>query len=117
MSKRADGGRRSTCGSRADTWKVHIREARGHDTFCPACGFGLDFPPWVGDSPSDEMCPCCWIQFGYDDHVTGAGAADRRAATYQRWREEWKKAGTPWRGKGRAPPAGWNPVEQLRRVE
>ena len=35
---------------------------------CPACGFeGLDEEPWVGDSPSDDICPCCGMQFGYYD--------------------------------------------------
>src|SRR2546421_398332 len=34
---------------------------------CPACGYALGFAPWDGESPSDEICPCCGIQFGYDD--------------------------------------------------
>jgi hypothetical protein len=33
--------------------------------------------------------------------------------SYPTWREQWKKAGMPWRSKGIAPPAGWNPEEQL----
>jgi hypothetical protein len=28
---------------------------------------GLGFLPWHDDSASDEICPCCYIQFGYDD--------------------------------------------------
>lgn len=35
---------------------------------CPACGFsGLVSEPWDDVSPSDEICPCCGIQFGLDD--------------------------------------------------
>jgi hypothetical protein len=35
---------------------------------CPVCGYGLDFLPWLDeDSPSDEICPCCFTQFGLDD--------------------------------------------------
>lgn len=79
---------------------------------CPACGFRLDFPPWNGDSSSDEMCPCCWIQFGYDD----ASPAGRDEA-YVRWREAWKVAGMPWRGKGRGAPEHWDPAVQVRVVE
>jgi len=27
----------------------------------------MSFTPWIDDSPADEICPCCGIQFGYDD--------------------------------------------------
>jgi len=38
---------------------------------CPACGFLLQMPPWDGKLPSEEICPCCGIQFGYDDSAGG----------------------------------------------
>ena len=41
------------------------------EQLCPACGFNLGFRPWDGESPSDEICPCCHIQFGYHDAVWG----------------------------------------------
>lgn len=85
-------------------------------TLCPACGFDLGFSPWLDDSPSDEICPCCGIQFGYDDAV-GLRNRSLRGAVYAGWRNEWKQAGMPWRGKGRDAPKGWNPTDQLRRVE
>ena len=42
-------------------------ESMSKSCYCPACGFPLEFEPWANGSPSDEICPCCGIQFGYDD--------------------------------------------------
>ena len=80
---------------------------------CPVCGYDLGFPPWKGDSSSDEICPSCGIQFGYDD----AAGYDRntREAIYQEWREIWIKSGMSWEGY-RNPPSGWDPVKQLKRI-
>lgn len=80
---------------------------------CPACGFNLDFAPWNRESPSDEICPCCWIQFGLDDAVPDA---NQRPEVYRRWREEWINERMPWRGK-RSPPLGWDPGVQVQRVK
>jgi hypothetical protein len=81
---------------------------------CPACGFVLPFEPWSGESPSDEICPCCGIQFGYDD--AAGGDRQRRGELYQRWRKDWLAAGMPWRSIGQPPPPSWNPAEQLKRL-
>jgi hypothetical protein len=62
---------------------------------CPACGYGLDFEPWSGDSPSDEVCPSCGIQFGY--HDSAEAGPDGRAAIYKQWRAKWEAAGRPSR--------------------
>lgn len=85
----------------------------GH--ICPACGFdGLDEEPWTDGSPSDEICPSCGIQFGYDD--AAGGDLDKRLRVYDEWRTRWRSAGCPWSSRGREPPPGWNPQEQLSRV-
>ena len=81
--------------------------------FCPACGFGLGFEPWDGDSASDEICPCCRIQFGYNDARPGGPPARREF--YREWRRAWIAEGTPWRG-ATAPPPGWDPQAQLLHV-
>jgi hypothetical protein len=79
---------------------------------CPACGFDLGFPPWEGESPSDEICPSCGIQFGYDD--ASGGDLNRRAEVYRLWREAWIDRGMPWTSK--APrPRDWDPGRQIRR--
>jgi hypothetical protein len=81
---------------------------------CPVCGFHLGFQPWYGLSPSDEICPCCGIQFGYSDFA--GGDEHRRRDVYARWRQDWIGAGMPWRGRGTAPPPGWNPAAQLNQL-
>lgn len=77
---------------------------------CPACGCLLDFQPWNGASPSDEICPCCYIQFGLDD---SADKLEQREAIYARWRDSWVKQGMPWKSTSRPPPPGWNAKTQL----
>ena len=51
---------------------------------CPVCELQLDFKPWRGESASDEICPKCGIQFGYQD----VGPKDRWEY-YREWREYW----------------------------
>jgi hypothetical protein len=83
--------------------------------FCPVCGYEPDFAPWDGDSPSDEICPSCGIQFGYDD--AAGGDPDGRNKIYDMWRESWIKKGMRWSSFGIAQPPDWNPEEQLRRLK
>jgi hypothetical protein len=80
---------------------------------CPVCGLGLDFAPWDGGSASDEICPCCFIQFGYDDFA--GGDLNLRRETYAQWRQKWIAEGMPWRG-SRKPPEAWAPATQVSRV-
>lgn len=51
---------------------------------CPVCAERLDFHPWNGTSASDEICPGCGIQFGYND-----ARSDLRSRVYDAWRDEW----------------------------
>jgi len=60
---------------------------------CPVCGFALSFLPWSEGLPSDEICPRCGIQFGYDD-VAG-GDLKKRDKVYSHWRDRWIAAGSP----------------------
>jgi hypothetical protein len=83
---------------------------------CYVCGFDLGFRPWDGPFPSDEICPCCGIQFGYHDAWAAASDEKGRTKIYAKWREDWIAAGMPWRGRGEPAPQGWNPSEQLKRV-
>jgi hypothetical protein len=53
---------------------------------CPSCQSALGFKPWDGDLASDEICPHCGIQFGYDD---AAGGSPERQMIYRLWREAW----------------------------
>lgn len=92
-------------------------DAMKHESLCPVCGYQLDQPAWDPVSgPSDEICPSCGIQFGYDD--AAGGDPIRRQQIYLDWRERWVKNGMKWHSTGPdGPPAEWNPAEQLQRVQ
>ncbi|MDD4890992.1 MAG: hypothetical protein PHU85_13810 [Phycisphaerae bacterium] len=81
---------------------------------CPVCGYEQDVPPWTEDGASDEICPCCGIQFGYSD--CAGGDANKRQKIYKEWRRKWYAGGMEWWSKGQPVPAGWDRYEQLRRV-
>lgn len=81
---------------------------------CPVCGYNLEFPAWKGESASDEICPCCYIQFGYDDWAEGN--AEARGSIYAAWRKRWIEEGMKWRSEARARPDNWDPAQQLRAV-
>jgi len=74
---------------------------------CPSCGYCyLKLPPHRNPGgASYEICPCCGIQFGYDD--------DDRGITYAQWLEDWIVKGMPWFSKSIPPPKGWVPEDQL----
>jgi hypothetical protein len=88
---------------------------------CPVCGYGLDFLPWLDeDSPSDEICPCCFTQFGLDDVKLNDRLIDEaftsskaRAEIHRVLRQKWIEAGCPWRSSSRKPPPNWDPYKQL----
>jgi hypothetical protein len=83
--------------------------------YCPVCGYALDFEPWHGHSPSDEICPCCGIQFGYDD--AAGGDVQIRQKIYEQWRQRWIEKGMPWDSAGiEDPPPGWDPQAQLKQL-
>lgn len=78
---------------------------------CPICGFPAlercPHPPQGG--ASDEICPSCGFQFGYDD--------DDRGISFEQWRENWIAKGMPWFSAGTKPTNGWSPVTQLSRLQ
>lgn len=86
-----------------------------HSNNCPVCGFDLGFAAWVGNSASDEICPCCGIQFGYDDAADGNIV--RRRSIYVEWRQTWITEGMPWRGNQARKPEHWDPAKQLSNAE
>jgi hypothetical protein len=81
---------------------------------CPACGYpGLDEEPWEGDTPSDDHCPSCGIQFGYQD----LAPAEERRAIHRQWRRQWVDDGMNWHSRAYSPPHDWDPMTQLAGVE
>jgi len=73
---------------------------------CPVCGYNaLKEPP----DDSFEICPCCGVQFGYDDASPMAALDVVRAGLRRRW----IASGAKWFSRYVHPPAGWNYQDQL----
>lgn len=81
------------------------RNASGLFT-CPICGYPeLERPPYNSHgSPDFDICPCCGLEFGYDD--ADGDHAGLRAA--------WVRDGMTWWAEDPPAPAGWDPSAQLK---
>jgi hypothetical protein len=75
---------------------------------CRVCGLRLDDPPWGDDgrTPLYEYCPCCGVEFGYQD------SSPLGAKSY---REKWVNDGAKWSEPAEMPP-NWGLVAQLEQV-
>ena len=75
-------------------------------SFCPVCGYpDLTEPAYDQHGcASFDICPSCGTEFGYDD--AGRTHADLR--------ERWVNTGAKWSSSTAKPPAGWDPVAQIR---
>jgi hypothetical protein len=81
------------------------------DLTCPVCGYAnLDEPAWVDGHPSEDICPSCGTQFGYDD-ARGHDAAGRHVVHLE-LRANWVAGGCRW-WSSQPPPTDWNPQRQL----
>jgi hypothetical protein len=69
---------------------------------CPVCGYDR-----LPDPPADwEICPCCGTEFENDDFDV----------SQDELRQRWVASGGQWWFDEEPPPAGWDPVAQLRRA-
>jgi hypothetical protein len=75
---------------------------------CRVCAWRNVVPPWGADgrSPTYDFCPCCGVEFGYQD-FSAVGA--------RRFREDWIARGAAWATPA-ARPASWSLDLQLRQV-
>lgn len=85
------------------------------EIYCPVCGYSLGFLPWGGDLPSDEICPCCGIHFGYHDFA--AGKAEDRPQKYKELRTRWIAQGMNWYSRSEPIPENWDPKKQLEKAD
>ena len=78
------------------------------EPYCRVCGYQPQEPPWGldGRNPSFEFCPCCGVEWGYQD-ATAVGA--------ERFRAAWLAAGAKWQDRSVASD-GLDAQERLRRV-
>jgi hypothetical protein len=84
---------------------------------CPVCGYdGLEEPPWEDGGGSDDICPSCGTQFGYQDASAYEGF-NTRLAVHAKLRTTWIEAGMKWHFASiESAPDGWDPQEQLARL-
>lgn len=75
---------------------------------CGVCGLDAGEPPWGADgrTPSFGYCPCCGVEWGYQDSS---------AAGIERFRSAWLSAGAPWQDASE-PHDLLSVVERLRRI-
>ncbi|MFW2513982.1 hypothetical protein ACNI3K_09410 [Demequina sp. SO4-13] len=75
---------------------------------CRVCGLELPEPPWGfdGNTPDYDYCPCCGVEFGYQD-ATPAGA--------RRFRAKWLVNGAQWASSDERP-GRWDRSVQLEDV-
>ncbi len=79
------------------------------NSLCRVCGLNLGNElPWGldGQTASFNICPCCGVEFGYED-ATLDGIA--------RFRDDWIANGGVFLDKSQQPP-GWDRTAQLRKI-
>lgn len=56
---------------------------------CRVCGLYLSYQPWGedGNDPTYEICPCCGVEFGYEDYSK---------SSIQEYRKQWIDNGCKW---------------------
>ena len=72
------------------------------DYLCPVCGFHMEEPP-----EDFNICPSCGTEFGFHDVNS----------SIERLRRNWVEAGLQWWSDFVPTPRGWDPFEQLRKLD
>tara|TARA_R110002124_G_scaffold278588_1_gene450669 strand:- start:1725 stop:1991 length:267 start_codon:yes stop_codon:yes gene_type:complete len=75
---------------------------------CRVCGYLSDTAPWGEDGkcPTYEICPCCGVEYGYEDSAV---------AGVKQYRQEWMASGAKWQD-AKARPENWSLEDQLKQV-
>lgn len=75
---------------------------------CRVCGLFLEDPPWGNDgkTPLYEFCPCCGVEFGYQDSSLEGT---------KRFRKQWIENGMKWDDE-KQKPDNWDPKEQFKNI-
>ena len=73
---------------------------------CPVCGFPDLIEPHLDPmgSPTYAICPCCGVEFGYDD----------ASRSHSELRAAWLANGAPWWSERQSPPERWSAETQLK---
>lgn len=75
---------------------------------CRVCGYYSEDPPWGEDGccPTYEYCPCCGVEWGYQDSLPSSAA---------RFRADWLNRGGVWQDP-HVVPDGLTVAERLSRI-
>ena len=77
---------------------------------CRVCGLylGPDYLPWGedGNCPTYDYCPCCGVEFGYQDYTI---------ESIKQYREEWISKGANW-SEPKIKPENWDKEEQFKNI-
>lgn len=75
---------------------------------CRVCGLIQEEPPWGDDgkTPNYEICPCCGVEFGYED-------SNRNSV--MSYRKSWTELGQQWANPNDKPES-WCVEEQLENI-
>ena len=76
--------------------------------YCRVCGYEPEEPPWgeAGDFGTFDICPCCCVEWGYEDSSEAAAA---------QYRERWLRDGAVWADR-HTPQDGLTVEKRLKRV-
>lgn len=78
------------------------------EKYCRVCGYEPPAPPYGpdGTTPSFDICPCCGVEWGYED-FTPIGV--------KKYRDSWLADGAPWCYK-KQPMDGLTTADRLARI-
>ncbi|MFA6060323.1 MAG: hypothetical protein WC756_19135 [Taibaiella sp.] len=75
---------------------------------CRVCGLYIEDAPWGidGQCPTYEYCPCCDVEFGYQDYTL---------ESTKKFRQEWLDNGAKW-AMPKIKPENWDLIEQMKNI-
>jgi hypothetical protein len=89
-------------------WITFMLNSEMDKYVCRVCGLVNDEPPWGDDAmtASFDMCPCCGVDFGYEDATAEAAG---------KFRKKWIAGGAKWISPDQRP-VNWSLEKQLENV-
>jgi hypothetical protein len=89
-------------------WTISMRNDFSELYVCRVCGLPQDTPPWGEDrmSASFDICPCCGVEFGYEDATPIAA---------KNYRQQWIAGGAKWLS-AKDRPSEWDLENQLAQI-
>ena len=102
---------KNTCDDKIEACSIFIKreieDVRKMD-HCRVCGLYIETLPWGedGNSPTYEICPCCGVEFGYEDYT---------AESAKQYREKWIHEGANW-FQPKQQPENWDRQQQSKNI-